>query len=158
MSWGNLIPRIVVSATLRERASSARFLALSTHLDHISRRSRLRSAAAIRRIVLDQRLPAVVMGDLNTGAHTAPVRELFADGALVDAWTVAHARLTPTWGTFPNYREPRRGRKRIDWIAVSQDISVQRAAINPSRYGGRWGSDHLPVQAVISLPDEVRTP
>lgn len=56
-SWGNIIPRILVSATFRDRETSARFLALNTHLDHISGRSRLRSAHAVREVISTHGLP-----------------------------------------------------------------------------------------------------
>ena len=156
-TWGNLIPRIMVSATFQDRATTARFIAVNTHFDHVSRRSRLRSAQALRDHVTAQSLPAVVTGDLNTGEDTAPLRELFSGGALADSWRAAAVRLTAEWGTFPNYRPPRADRKRIDWIAVSPGLTVDLAAINPRRYAGGWASDHLPVQAVIVLPAERRS-
>lgn len=150
-SWGNVIPRIVVTATFLDRATSHRFVAMNTHFDHLSRRSRVRSAHALRVRAAEQEWPVVLTGDLNSGEATAPLNELFSDGALVDAWASARSQLTEEWGTFPNYRLPRLDRKRIDWIAVSADIEVERAAINPGRYDGGWASDHLPVQAVLRV-------
>lgn len=151
-SWGNLIPRIAVIARLRERANDATALVINTHFDHFSRRARIRAADAIRRHVAAQGMPAVVLGDLNTGEGTLPIRSLQRDGVLADAWDAAARRLTPEWGTFPNYRPPRLDRKRIDWIAVTPDIRVDRIGINTVAPGGHWPSDHLPVQAVLTLP------
>lgn len=152
-SWGNTVPRVAVVARLRDRATSAAFVAVNTHFDHLSRAARLRSAEAIRRLVGQSTRPGVVMGDLNTGEGTAPIRELLRDGALRDAWVAAAERVTPEWGTFPNYRKPLAGRKRIDWIVVTGDVGVERVAINPSAPGGRSPSDHLPVQAVLRIPE-----
>jgi endonuclease/exonuclease/phosphatase family metal-dependent hydrolase len=156
-SWGNMVPRIVVRAEFRDRLTGARFAAINTHFDHLSRRSRVRSADRIREIVAQGDVPAIVTGDLNTGEGTAPIRALLAAGpdgrpVLADAWSVARDRLTAEWGTFPNYREPRRDRKRIDWIATSPLIDVVRAGINTRRPAGVWASDHLPVQAVLRIP------
>lgn len=151
VTWGNVVPRIMVSAIFRDRTTGARLLAVNTHFDHLSRRSRLRSARAIRAHVAAQSLAAVVTGDLNTGEDTAPVRELFS-GGLTDSWRAATTRVTAEWGTFPDYRPPRTDRKRIDWIAVSPGVTIDRVAINPRQYAGGWASDHLPVQAVILLP------
>ncbi|RWZ52995.1 endonuclease/exonuclease/phosphatase family protein [Labedella phragmitis] len=156
-SWGSLVPRILVGAVFRDRETSSRFLAVNTHFDHLSRRSRLRSAERIRSLVAAQGLPAIVTGDLNTGEHTAPIRALLAPEdddtpTLEDAWSVAGERLTAEWGTFPNYRAPRHDRKRIDWIATSPRIEVVRAGINTRRPAGVWASDHLPVQAVLRIP------
>ncbi|RWZ68741.1 endonuclease/exonuclease/phosphatase family protein [Labedella populi] len=155
--WGNMVPRILVRAVFRDRTTSARFLVVNTHFDHLSRRSRMRSADRIRALVAEAGLPSVVMGDLNTGAESSPIRALLTERGerrrtLVDAWSAASERLTPSWGTFPNYREPRTGRKRIDWILTTADVEVVRAAINPARPSGVWASDHLPVQVVMRLP------
>lgn len=152
-TWGNMVPRILVSATFRDRAGSARFRVLNTHFDHISRRSRVLSATLVRDLVAAEPLPAVVLGDLNTGEGSDPVDELLAHGALRDAWLSAETRLTPEWGTFPNYKEPRTERKRIDWIATTPEVEVVRVGMNDHRPGGVWPSDHLPLQAVVRFPD-----
>jgi len=149
VSWGNRIPRVMVSATLRDRATSAVLLMINTHLDHLSAPSRLRAARAVRERVSAAHLPAVVTGDMNAGERSVAIRELLADGVLRDSWTAAAERTTPEWGTFPAYRAPRRRRKRIDWIMVTPDVEVVRAGINTRQPRGRWVSDHLPVQAVI---------
>lgn len=153
VSWGNVIPRIMVAATFRDRASSRRFLVVNTHLDHLSRRSRLRSAQAVLQVLAHSGLPAVVTGDLNDGAESAPVRELLSEGVLADTWETAQTHRSEAWGTFPNYREPRRGGRRLDWILASPAFDVLTTAINARRYGGGWGSDHLPVQAELLLAE-----
>ena len=152
-SWGNLIPRIVVMATFRGRRTGRTFLVINTHLDHLSRRSRARSAQAIRQVVSGHGLPAVVTGDLNEGPGGTASRTLCADGPLMDSWDVAEHHASQEWGTFPNYRRPRRGGRRLDRILVTPNIRVTRVAVNPRDYDGGWPSDHLPVQAEL-LPAE----
>ena len=158
-TWGNLIPRILVRAAFRDKATGARFVALNAHLDPFSPASRVHAAAEIRRRAM-QPLPAVVTGDLNARPGSPALRELCSDDVLTDAWTRASERLTPAWKTFASYRTPRvartpggeSGDARIDWIAVSPDVTVSRVAINARRFDGRWPSDHLPVQAVVRIP------
>ncbi|WP_426186235.1 endonuclease/exonuclease/phosphatase family protein [Microbacterium sp. TWP3-1-2b2] len=152
-SWGNVLPRIMLAATFRDHATGRRLFVINTHFDHLSRRSRLRSAEAVRRSVAACALPAVVMGDLNDDESGAAVIELFRDGLLADAWSRARVHLTVPWATRPNYRRPRRNGRRIDWIAVSPRLQVTRAAVNARRHAGGWGSDHLPVQAEIVSPE-----
>lgn len=152
-SWGNILPRIMVTAVFRDRVTERCFLIVNTHLDHLSRRSRLRSAEAVRRSVVACELPAVVMGDLNENESGAAVLELFRDEQLTDAWSRARVHLSAPWATWSNYHPPRRNGRRIDWIAVSSGVGVTRAAVNARRYAGGWGSDHLPVQAEIVLPE-----
>ncbi len=159
-TWGNLIPRILVQAAFRDRATGATFVALNTHLDPFSPASRVHAAGEIRRRVAMQPLPAVVTGDLNARPGSPALRELCSGDVLTDAWTAASERLTPAWKTFASYRTPRAGLApggesrdaRIDWIAVSPAVTVSRVAINARRFDGRWPSDHLPVQAVVRIP------
>lgn len=152
-SWGNLLPRIMTIAIFRDRATTQSFCIINTHFDHLSPRSRLRSAVAVRRAVVTNALPTVVMGDLNEDESGAAVLELLRDDLLADAWSSARMHLSAPLATRPNYRPPRRNGRRIDWIAVSSAVRVDRAAINAHRYEGGWGSDHLPVHAEIVLPE-----
>ena len=150
-SWGNLIPRSLVTARFRDRATATDFLAMNTHLDHLSHRSRVRSVQAILERVTEGR-PVVLMADMNADSRSAPIRELLRGEALADTWAAAAHRDSHEWGTFANYRAPRLDRDRIDWIMASPEVGVLRAAINSHRHSGGWASDHLPVHAVLHLP------
>ncbi|KAF2414016.1 hypothetical protein B1729_07000 [Microbacterium sp. B35-04] len=149
-SWGNLIPRVVVTARFRDRRTGAALTALNTHLDPFSPRSRMRSVDVLRALV--GRGPSILTGDLNAGETSRTLRALLDDGGLKDAWTAAARRVTASVGTFASYRPPRPTRPRIDWIVVTPDVQVERAGINTFRHRGVWPSDHLPVQAVVSVP------
>lgn len=149
--WGNLVPRALVTATFRDRATEEELFVINTHFDHLSGRARRRSAEVVRRRVAGEGRPAIVMGDLNAGERTPAIEELLRGGELADAWTEASVRVTAEWGTFANYREPRVGAARIDWIVVSPRVEVLRAGINPARIDGWWPSDHLPMQAVVRV-------
>lgn len=158
VSWGNMFPRIMVTASFRDRETAASLFVVNTHFDHLSPCARVKSARAVRQQVFGQPYPAVVMGDLNAGEKSACLRELRADGRLVDTWAAAQRQVTARWGTHANYREPRRGGRRIDWIVATPGVDVVDAAINPARYDGAWGSDHLPVQAVIDVTSQKAAP
>ena len=156
-SWGNVIPRIAVCATFRDRATDKRFQAINTHFDHLSGRSRLLSALAVGRMAAASTLPTVVTGDLNAGEGSPPLLRLLSERQLVDVWDAAHSHASVRWGTFAGYRTPRPQGRRIDWILVSPDCRVDRAGINAQRCDGGWASDHLPVQALLSLPGTAGT-
>lgn len=157
MSWGNRMPRVQVRLALQDRATGATFAFVNTHLDPFSRRSRVRAAAALREGARLTGGPSIVAGDLNAGVGSSTLRELLADDVLQDAWTTARRRETPAWGTFANYRSPKSGAGRIDWLAVSASVEVLRVGINARRYDGGWPSDHLPVQAHVRVrPGEER--
>jgi len=152
-TWGNRVPRVVVDARFRDLATGVEFQAVNTHFDHISRTSRLASAGRLREIVEGSGLPAVVTGDFNTDAGSAPYELMMESAALVDTWYRAAERLSGLWGTFLDYRPPVRERKRIDWILVAPDAEVEKAGINVLRYPEGWPSDHAAVQAVLRFAD-----
>lgn len=150
-SWGNRTPRLVVDATFRDLATGIEFQAVNTSLDHRSRRSRLRSADVLRRIVQASPLPTIMTGDFNTDAETEPFDQLTEHDLLLDTWNAAEKRLTLVRGTFLNYRAPQHNRKRIDWILVTPHVAVSKAGINTTRFEGGWPSDHAGVQAVVTV-------
>lgn len=152
-TWGNPFPRILVRAIFTDRLSGATFAAINTHLDPVSARSRVRSAADIRRRVGVRGLPTVLTGDMNAGIGSATAQELFRGGVLRDAWTAAEHRATPEWGTHAGYRAPREGGRRIDWIAVTENVRVRTVGIDARLVEGARPSDHLAVQALVRLPD-----
>lgn len=156
-SWGNLVPRVLVSAEFTDRATGSRVVAVNTHLDHLSWRSRAASARMIRELAAAMQRSSpdaavVVTGDMNAGPGSATLREFTADGTLRDAWEVADDRLTPAFGTYSGYRRPRPGGRRIDFILVGPTVEVARVGINAARLHGAAPSDHEPVHAVIRKP------
>jgi endonuclease/exonuclease/phosphatase family metal-dependent hydrolase len=150
-TWGNPTPRVVVAARFRDHETGREFRALNTHFDQFSRKSRRHSAVEILRLVSESALPTVVTGDFNTDTDSQLHDEITASGALRDTWETAGTRLTESWGSFANYGTPKLRRKRIDWILATPSVMVREAAINVTRYEGKWPSDHAPVQAVITL-------
>ncbi|MEY2849708.1 MAG: hypothetical protein RI885_2375 [Actinomycetota bacterium] len=151
VSWGNEVPRIVVTARFTDLATGIAFTAVNTHFDHRSTEARLRSAAAVLEQVAATSGPTIVMGDFNTDVDSKPHRTLLHDGLLRDSWTAAATRLTPAWGTFLDYRAPRLDRKRIDWVLVSSTVEVIRVGLDARRHRGVWPSDHAAMHAVIAI-------
>jgi endonuclease/exonuclease/phosphatase family metal-dependent hydrolase len=150
-TWGNPTPRVVVAATFRGRATGVEFRVLNTHFDQLSRRSRMHSAEEILRLVAESTLPTIVTGDFNADDDSLVHEAMTGSGKLLDTWDAAQLRVTESWGSFANYGVPKLERKRIDWILATPTVSVLRAAINVTRYDGRWPSDHAPVQAEVDL-------
>ena len=155
-TWGHVCPRVVVGAVLRDRATGEKLAVLNTHLDHESEAARVRGARMIAALVEGDGpvagLPVVLTGDFNCHARDAAAhRALVADGPFDDAWDAARERLSPEWGTFPEYGEPAEGTDRIDWI-LTRGLDVMSAEIvDPRGDDGRWHSDHMPVRAEVAL-------
>lgn len=157
-SWGNEITRILVWTTFRDRRTGSVFAVVNTHFDHQSENARVRSAEQVAELVAGDEfadMPVIVTGDFNAHAHDSTAyATLVTDGPVVDTWDAAEDRLTPAWGTFPGYDDAEEGGDRIDWVLATDDVAVERAAINISRdpESDRYPSDHAPVQALLRLP------
>lgn len=149
-------PRVVTWVRFGVRGTASMFYALNTHLDNRSETVRWRAATQIAGYLtdhLDPELPRIVTGDFNAPATpgTSVYDTMLNEGNLVDSWTRA-AKRGESYGTWHGYRQPVPGGVRIDWILTSPDVITSYAAINAYCDQGQYPSDHLPVQAVITLP------
>lgn len=153
--WDATLPRIVVWARLRDRATGRVLLYANSHFDHASEAARVRSAEVVAGQLRDavDRVDAVLFtADANAAAERSEPYRAATDGTgLQDAWLVAEERLTPAIGTFPDYRDPVPGGDRIDWILVGGNARVHAAAIDPGADGGAHPSDHAAVHAVVTI-------
>jgi len=159
-SWGNRVPRLVVQAEFVDLATGIGFRALNTHFDHQSPHARLQSAKMLTRLIAQGDGPVIVTGDANADIDSAPYRELTHTAGLVDAWLMPERRLSADYTTFSNYRAPKVGGKRIDWLLVGGGVEVKAMGVNAARFDGAAPSDHEPVQAVLRLsaPPATRAP
>lgn len=153
-TWGNSASRIVTWGRFLDLSTGHQVILVNTHFDHESESSRLRSATAILDLMagFSPKLPTILTGDFNAPAASAEYEALVSSGVFADAWTSAAQKVSPNYGTFPNYKDPVRGGTRIDWILATPDVSVRQAAINTFTLDGRYPSDHAPVQALVRLP------
>ncbi|MBK3565423.1 endonuclease/exonuclease/phosphatase family protein [Streptomyces sp. MBT62] len=152
-TWGGDHPRIATWIRFRDLGDGGRqFYVLNTHLDNASQYARERAATLIaeRLARLDRSLPIVVTGDFNTAAYTTSVYETMLGAGLRDTWDAAAGR-GPLYGTFHGYRALIPSGNRIDWILVSEGVTVRRTAIDTFSENSQFPSDHLPVQSTISL-------
>ncbi|MFC3571917.1 endonuclease/exonuclease/phosphatase family protein [Streptomyces yaanensis] len=152
-TWGGACVRMVTWIRFHDpRGSRREFYLLNTHLDNASQYARARAASLIAERIagLDRSLPLVATGDFNAAAHHNPVYDTLLGAGLVDTWDAAAERTT-AYGTFHGYRSLRRDGDRIDWILATPGVRAHRASANPFSLGGQFPSDHLPVQASLSL-------
>jgi endonuclease/exonuclease/phosphatase family metal-dependent hydrolase len=101
--------------------------------------TRLRQARAIVDYLekVEERVPTIIMGDLNQWAP---------DGGCLAQFAVHHTVIAP--GPSFHSRRPMLG---LDRIIVSHDIGVNGTGVHMSDLARR-GSDHLPVWADLQLP------
>ncbi|MBX9394667.1 endonuclease/exonuclease/phosphatase family protein [Streptomyces sp. TRM72054] len=152
-TWGGGSIRMVTWVRFRDlRDGDREFYFLNTHLDNRSQDARARAAAltAQRIAGLDRSLPLLVTGDFNVAAHKNPVYDTMLGAGLVDTWETAAER-GPHYATFHGYRPLTPNGDRIDWILATPGVTVHRADINTFSVDGQFPSDHLPVQATLTL-------
>ncbi|MXM66639.1 endonuclease [Streptomyces sp. HUCO-GS316] len=152
-TWGSAYPRLVTQVGFRDLLCGGReFHVLNTHLDHKSRYARTRAATLIaeRITALAPSLPVVLAGDFNVYAHADPVYDTLLGAGLVDTWDAAAER-GPLYGTFHGYRPLVPDGDRIDWILATPGVTAHRARVNTFSRDGQYPSDHLPVQASLTL-------
>ncbi|AWW41001.1 endonuclease/exonuclease/phosphatase family protein [Streptomyces cadmiisoli] len=152
-TWGGGSIRMVTWVRFRDLRDPGReFYVLDTHLDNRSQDARERATAlTVQRIAgLDRSLPLLVTGDFNVAAHGNPVYDMLLEAGLVDTWDAAAER-GPQYATFHGYRPLTPDGDRIDWILATPGVTVHRAEINTFSLDGQFPSDHLPVQASLTL-------
>lgn len=140
--WGNRTTRICSWVRLMDEAGKGIYI-FNTHWDHLSWRSREKSAAAIMdrikgRANMDE--PYVLMGDLNTKTVRAALKILLKDGFLVDP-SIHQVKTYNSWKA-----GIKRGR-RIDHIFVSPEL--ENVAVDVVATGDPPASDHHPLVLTI---------
>ncbi|MFK4071709.1 endonuclease/exonuclease/phosphatase family protein [Streptomyces sp. NPDC029674] len=152
-TWGARSTRMATWVRFKDLITGTELYVLNTHLDHISQNARARSATLIADRVrrLKSSLPLVVTGDFNAHAHKNPaVYDTLLRAGLVDTWDAAEER-GKAYATYHGYGPLTPDGNRIDWILTRPTAQVHSASMNTFSLGGQWPSDHLPVQATLTL-------
>ena len=138
----------------------------NTHFDHVSDPARRKSAQMIMQRIAarpHQDVPAIVIGDINAGEGSVPVRYMLGetvtiDGAevttpykLVDTFRAVHPDATNVQ-TFNGFRpvDTVWSGQKIDYIFVSPSFRTISSEIIRTHRNGRFPTDHFPVNAVIA--------
>ncbi|KOG39803.1 endonuclease/exonuclease/phosphatase family protein [Streptomyces resistomycificus] len=152
-TWGGSSIRMVTWVRFRDLLDGDReFYLLNTHLDNASQYARTRAASltTLRIAGFDRTLPLLMTGDFNVAAHGNPVYDTMLAAGLVDTWDHAAER-SRLYGTFHGYQPLTPDGDRIDWILASSGVTTHRASVNTFAVNGQFPSDHLPVQASLTL-------
>src|SRR5699024_10353689 len=119
-----------------------------THLDHKSERARLESGRIMADTIAEPDWPCVTTGDFNVATGSPAYDYVSTDIGLTDtAADVPSADI----GTFHRYGGPKAGDPRIDWILPTAGLATVSTTINTFDVGGKYPSDHFPVEAVLAF-------
>jgi endonuclease/exonuclease/phosphatase family metal-dependent hydrolase len=150
--WDSVFARTATWVELIDQQSGKTLEFLNTHFDYqpiaIDESARL-----LRRRVSEtiQQHPVIVTGDFNADKASAAYRQLAVTGLLSDASRVVHPGGDDE-ATFHGFGQPDQ-LTAIDWILVSDHFQVIDAAIDHTRAGNLFPSDHYPITAVLNWRD-----
>jgi len=152
-SWDTAITRVVTWARFIDLETDRSFYHFNTHFDHRGEQAREESAKLITRRIdeIAPDLPVVVTGDFNVNDQTRAYQIMVESGRLDDARFVSETEHQGPTTTFNNWEELRDPETRIDYIFVSDEVTVLNHRILDDRYDGYFPSDHLPVVSDITL-------
>ncbi|SMY11023.1 endonuclease/exonuclease/phosphatase family protein [Brevibacterium jeotgali] len=153
-SWGSSHPRTITRVDFRDRVGGRRFRLLNVHVDHRSNRARPHAARMLlgeAHQALEEGRDVVVTGDFNADQDHDLHRMLTQDGTIADAALSAPEGSVRDGDvdTFHVYRGVTRSGRRIDWILHSAGLTPTAVGTNTFARGGRFPSDHFPVQALL---------
>lgn len=156
-------PRICTVAEVYIKPLNRTIRVFNTHFDHICGMARVLGVNIILRTMHElnrQRpLPTVLMGDLNAGPKSKPIRILrenlhpYENLRLTDVYSVCKESVKNTHHGFGQGgliswvidRAP------IDYIFVSEEFSIVDVRVDRSTENGRFPSDHFPLVATLKL-------
>lgn len=155
-SWG-LFPRMVTWVKLKTRDEHQRaFYVFNTHFTISGTEGRVKSARILRQrmAAITRGAPTIVTGDFNAAEGTEPYRTMVqgrsaTELAFTDTYRAVRPKRTDRERTLHGFSGRALGERRIDWILASPQFTTLAAAIDRTRRGDRYPSDHYPVTAVL---------
>ncbi|WP_258099403.1 endonuclease/exonuclease/phosphatase family protein [Marinoscillum pacificum] len=149
--WDAALPRICTYGLFERISDGQKFWFFNTHFDHIGVEARVESMKLILAQIKKKNkkdYPVVLTGDLNVTPDEGPITEL--KKVLKDSREAANLAFGPD-ATFNGFNFTQAPQKRIDYIAVSEDIKVSKYAVLTDSFDQKYISDHFPVFCILSL-------
>lgn len=150
--WDAQLNRTFTKTQFKHLLSGESFYFLNTHFDHQGVQAQLQSALLLKSAVAQFPVNSKVLlsGDFNVEPDSAPYLAL--SKTLQDSAVVANTKLSKNSGTFNGFgRDPAHAGQTIDFIFVSNNLTVTSHQVDNRRYNGLYPSDHEAVVAVIAL-------
>ncbi|GAB5410266.1 MAG: endonuclease/exonuclease/phosphatase family protein [Balneolaceae bacterium] len=144
--WGANFRRIATWAKFKLKKTEKEFWVFNAHLDHETPLARLNAVRLIVEKAEDwnqQKLPVIVMGDLNAPPESPPIKYL--SSKMYDSKLESKAVSIGPLGTYNGFDVNHPLDNRIDYIFVDKSISVQKYAVISETRDQKTPSDHLPV-------------
>ena len=145
--WDAQIRRICSWAKFRDMQSNKEFFFFSVHYDHQAKEARRNSSvlmmSKIKEIAGD--MSTFCVGDFNATPDDEPIEIIYNSNILNDAYLISQAEPYGTEGTFNAFKLNAPMKKRIDYIWVTKDITIEKYGVLNDVHYGHYPSDHFPV-------------
>lgn len=156
LGWDAACNRTVTWGNFRERVGRAEFFFFNTHFDHMGVKARMESAKLLMNkiIMITGNHHVVITGDFNSLPSDKPYEIIVDPNAkkrFFDSRSISKQRPHGSKGTFNGFNTGSVPSEPIDYIFVSNGISVLRHGTLAELIDGRFPSDHFPVVADIML-------
>lgn len=146
--WDAALNRICTYGLFEVQTTKQRFWVFNTHLDHVGNLAKTNAIQLILskiKTLNRENHPVFLMGDFNSEPFEERIIDL--NKTMKDAYFVSKEKPFGPEGTFNAFRHQEPVQKRIDYIFVSKDDSIQvlKHAILSDSKDLKYPSDHLPV-------------
>ncbi|MEG2597109.1 MAG: endonuclease/exonuclease/phosphatase family protein [Oscillospiraceae bacterium] len=154
----SMFPRVCTVCEVYIQSLHRRIRVFNTHFDHVSFVARALSAHIIleymHKLNTIEKLPTILMGDLNAKPNSKPIRILSENLHNYDDIKLTSIYSTFEEGTVRNTYHGFKGKykeKPIDYMFVSEEFDIENAYIDTTDIDGRYPSDHFPLVAILRL-------
>ncbi|MDP5062448.1 MAG: endonuclease/exonuclease/phosphatase family protein [Maribacter sp.] len=152
VGWDAAMERIFTYGLFKDLNTGKHFLAFNTHFDHMGTEAREKSAELIvSKIheINENKLPVVLMGDLNLSPHEGPIQYL--QNALSDGLAITQKQFYGPTGTFSGFDHSKVLNERIDYIFAENFKVLEYMHIDDRMENNKHISDHLPIFARLII-------
>ena len=148
-SWDTACTRVCSYAKLRDKESGNIFVAMNTHLDHISVEARKNGVRLINEFAKNIDCPIVITGDFNIPEKTDCYPDMIGYGIFKD--TKFEAPVTEDTFTFHEFFHHNGERSVIDFVFITEGFKALVYHVIQDKINGAFPSDHCPVLAEIDV-------
>ncbi len=137
--------RICSWARFRDKVTGKEFFVFNSHFDHEGVEARKNSGILLveKMKEIGGELPVISMGDFNSTPETEQIIHLGRN--FNDAFSASVQKSYGPVGTFNAFKYDAPLNDRIDYIFVSDTITVEKYGVLTDSYHQKFPSDHLPV-------------
>ena len=150
--WDAAYNRVCTYALFKDLKTKKTFWVFNTHLDHVGELAKTNGIALIlsKMTALNtKKYPVIFTGDFNSESSTDRIKNL--KKVMNDSREISETKPLGPSGTFNGFKYNEAVMPLIDYVFVSNDISVKKYAVLMDSRDSKYPSDHFPVYVEIKF-------